>query len=181
MIENLYQFRQMLREQGVYLSFTGPLSQSLLEDVVEILRQKMTLEGVKTSTVMQVFSMAVEQVQNMIRYSAETVPEGERHAEFRLGILIIGYENGQYFVLSGNLIKNTKVDPLRERLMTLRRMTKDELNRHYKEQRKKPLEPGSQGAGLGFIEMARKARHPLEFDFQKIDEQVSFFSIKTII
>jgi hypothetical protein len=181
MKEHLYQFRDMLRQEGVYLSFAGPVSQSLLEDIVGIIRQRMELEGVGHATIMSVFAVAVEQVQNMIKYSAETVPDEDTQAEFRFGVLVIGHEHGQYFVSSGNRIKNRDVDPLRARLTGLCQMTKKELKCQYKEQRKKPLKPGSPGAGLGLIAIARKACQPLVFEFQKIDDQYSFFSIKALI
>jgi hypothetical protein len=40
---------------------------------------------------------------------------------------------------------------------------------------------GSRGAGLGFIDMAKKASKPIEFDFRKLNENFSFFSMKTVI
>ncbi len=60
-------------------------------------------------------------------------------------------------------------------------MSKDELKEYYKAQRRKSPEEGSKGAGLGFIDMAKKASEPIEFDFKPIDEKVSFFSLKTVI
>ena len=181
MIQDLFRFRETLTQEGIYLCFTGPLSQSLMEDIVGNLRRKMKSEGVNLSIIMNTFSIAVELIQNMIRYSAETVPADQEPAEFRQGILIVGHEENHYFVLSGNLIKNTQVPALQDRLMTLSSMTQEELKQHFKEERKKPMNPDTSGAGLGFIEVARKARQPLEFSFQPVDEQVSFFSFKTII
>lgn len=181
MIENLYQYQEELRKQGVYLSFTGPFSQNLMEGLAELLKQKMSLEEVKTSTIMNVFSVVVEQVQNIIHYSAEKVRTGNLQEAYPLGTLVIGYEGEQYFVMSGNLIANTDVARLREKLTPLCRMTKDELKKIYKEKRRETPEQGSKGAGLGFIDMARKASQPIEFDFQKINAHVSFFSIKVFV
>lgn len=181
MIENVYQFRESLRREGVVLNFMGPLSQDLIEDIVGTVREKMAMEGVDLPTIMNVFAVAVEQSQNMIRHSVERVPEGHAQTQFRLGTLIIGYEDNAYFVQSGNMIENTRIDALRERLLHLRTMTKEEL-KHYYKKRRKQLRPGrNQGAGLGLIEIARKAHQPIAFDFQKIDEQRSFFSIKTVV
>lgn len=181
MIENVYQFRESLRREGVVLNFMGPISQDIIEDVVGIIREKMILEGVDLPTIMNVFAVAIEQSQNMIRHSCECVPEGHAQTQFRLGTLIIGYEHNAYFVLSGNMIENTRIDALRERLSHLSSMTQEELKQHYKQQRKHSHLGRSQGAGLGLIEIARKASSPIVFDFQKIDEQRSFFSIKSVI
>jgi hypothetical protein len=37
------------------------------------------------------------------------------------------------------------------------------------------------GAGLGFVDMARKSGQKLVYKFQDIDDQTSFFSLKTIV
>jgi hypothetical protein len=37
------------------------------------------------------------------------------------------------------------------------------------------------GAGLGFIDIARKTGNPLEYHFEPIDEKNSFFLLKTSI
>jgi len=97
------------------------------------------------------------------------------------GLLITGYDNGHYYVLCGNKVNNETVELLKDKLVTLRNMDKDELRRYYKEQRKKNTPEDSKGAGLGFIELARKSVKPIEFSFQPIDEHFSFFSLKTYI
>ena len=181
MIKNVYEYQENLKKEGVYFSATGPFSNILMEGIADILKQKMRME--KMSVMMNVYSVVVEQVQNMIRYSAEIIAGdmvGEDSPEVRVGTLVIGNENGHYFVISGNQVDNTSVSFLRERLEPLLTMTKDELKKSYKTQRKKKREPGAKGAGLGFIDMARKSSK-LEFDFQQVNEQMSFFSLTVII
>jgi hypothetical protein len=79
------------------------------------------------------------------------------------------------------MIENDKVERLREKLMKLQKMNKKDLKRYYREQRRKEPHEDSKGAGLGFIEMAKKASRPIEFEFKQIDENMSFFSLKTVI
>ncbi|MCP4105464.1 MAG: hypothetical protein GY749_08000 [Desulfobacteraceae bacterium] len=79
------------------------------------------------------------------------------------------------------MIENEKVERLRSKLEKLKIMNKEELKQYYKEQRKKEPKEGSKGSGLGFIDMAKKSSKPIEFDFKKIDDKVSFFSVEIII
>ena len=37
------------------------------------------------------------------------------------------------------------------------------------------------GAGLGFVDMARKSGNGLEYSFEKLDSEYSFFSLKSTI
>jgi hypothetical protein len=155
-----------------------------MEDIIEVLKWRMQLENAKASAIMQVFAIVVEQVQNIIHHSAERTSMkalGQGDTTCRVGTLIVGYDQDAYFVLSGNMIENTQVEQLRDRLTKLRGMTKDELKQYYKVQRRKRSDPESRSTGLGLIDMARKASKPLQFAFQQIDERVSFFSIKAII
>jgi hypothetical protein len=184
MIENLYQFREMLKEKGVYLSIVGPFSQSLIEGLTLMIRQKLQSEAVKAPIVKNIFAVVIEQAQNIIRYSAESIPVNEHHGQqehYSVGAIAIGYDDEYYFVISGNMIEKAKAQKLRKRLLPLQTLTKEELKQLYKEQRRKGPDEDSKGAGLGLIDMARKASKPLEFNFQEIDETRIFFSIKIMI
>ena len=182
MLENLYNFKTELNQRGIFFCFSGPISQDLLVEIGDTLKNKMKLEETNTSTVTKVFAMFVEQVQNIIHYSAEKIPLDEPEAELSSGIVVVGYENPHYYVLCGNLVDDQTVERLRNKLTALQNMNKDELKRYYKEQRKKKApDEDSKGAGLGFIELARKAVKPIEFDFQQVEANYYFFSLKTII
>jgi hypothetical protein len=131
-----------------------------------------------------VFAIFVEQMQNMIRYSAEKVPPQARPdtpLELRYGVLTIGQENGDYVVHAGNLIHHVDVQRLRGRLSALSRMDREQLKAAYKEQLKAEPDEHSKGAGIGFIEIARRASKPIEFDFMDVDEEYVFFALKACV
>jgi hypothetical protein len=101
--------------------------------------------------------------------------------EIRYGILTIGKEGDDYVVCAGNLVVRTDVDRLNSKLSKIRDLSKDELKALYKEQLRAEPEMGSKGAGLGFMEIARRASKPLEFDFTNIDANHAFFALKATI
>jgi hypothetical protein len=184
MLYELYDFKKDLNKKGIFFCFSGPVSQDLLVEIGATLKQKMVLEETKDATAIRVFSMVVEMAQNIIHYSAEKCPKdgfSGKNEELSIGILAVGYEDGHYFVLCGNMIRSDSVEKLREKLTRIQKMDKEELKKYYKEQRKKGPDDGSKGAGLGFIDMAKKASRPIEFDFRTVDENFSFFSTKTVI
>jgi hypothetical protein len=181
MLDHLYYFKSDLDQQGIFFCFSGPMSQTLLMEVGDTLRNKMAKEQTSPSTILKVFAMFIEQVQNIIRYSAEEVIFDESSGGLRNGIVVVGYENGHYYVLCGNMVENEDVSFLSEQLQKLQIMNKEQLKTYYKEQRKKAPHEKSKGAGLGFIELARRSVTPIQFDFRNIDEKHSFFSLKTEI
>ena len=84
-------------------------------------------------------------------------------------------------VCAGNLVERSDVERLRAKLSRIRDMSKDELRALYKEQLRAEPEAGSKGAGLGFMEIARRASKPIEFDFTDVDATHAFFALKATI
>ncbi|HHB93267.1 MAG TPA: hypothetical protein ENK59_08670 [Thioploca sp.] len=180
MSNNLYSFKEEYDKQGILLSFYGSFSQELLVEIGDTLKNRMKIEALNSAKMTRVFAMFIEQVQNIIHYSAEKISNEDLNSgSLSNGIVVVGYKNDYYYVVCGNKIKKKDIEKLTDKLTVLHNMDKAELKSFYKEQRKK--EPVTKGAGLGFIELARKSAKPIDFDFQSIDEQFSFFSLKTYI
>lgn len=175
-------FKSTLDARGIVFSFSGYLSEGILYSLGDALRQKMALEDTDVTTIKKVFSVFVEQSQNIIRYSAEKV-QGMlgRNVELSSGVVSIGSENGQFFIVCGNTILEEDMEKLRSRLETLRGMDKDAIKAYYKEQLREPPDEGSRGATIGLIEIARRASKPIEFDFDRIDDDKHFFCLKVSI
>ncbi len=179
---NLSKLKQNLSSDGIFLSFSGPISQELMVDIGDILKQKMKLAEAGMPKILKVFSMLVEQSQNIIRYSAEKVPEHvQSPEELMFGIIAVGQTDGSYFVMGGNKIRNIEAETLGAKLTELQNMSKEELTASYKEKRKLERDTKQRGAGLGLLELARKASRPIEFNFEKIDDDFSFFTLRTMI
>ncbi|MCF8106478.1 MAG: SiaB family protein kinase [Desulfohalobiaceae bacterium] len=180
MVNQIQKFYEQLKEEGIVFSFTGPVSQSLLEGIGETLRQKMTLEETSTTVTHKVFSIFVELMQNVINYSAEK-GTGEYEQDLSFGILIIGKRDEHFYIQCGNYITRAQKGPLTEKLSKIQSMNKDELKKYYKEQRRKETADESKGAGLGFIEMARKATRPISFDIIPIQTEKEFFVVTAVV
>lgn len=183
----LLDLRGMLHKQGVIFAYSGYVTEPVLSGVGEALKQKLAIDDADTKTLRSVFAVFVEQMQNIIRYSAEKVeaplpPAADERAlkELRYGILTIGREGDEYVVCAGNLIERGDVQRLHARLSRIREMSKDELRALYKEQLRADPEEGSKGAGLGFMEIARRASKPIEFDFTDLGDY-AFFALKATI
>lgn len=180
----LHDIRDLLQREGVILAYLGYVTEPLLHGVGETLKQKLEMQDTDTKTMRRVFAIFVEQMQNLIRYSAETChPDSPVNLpmELRYGVLTIGFENGTYVLRAGSLINRDDVERVRERLSALSAMNRDELKTAYKEQLKAGPDEFSKGAGVGFVEIARRASKPIEFDFMEIDDAYSFFALKACV
>lgn len=175
-------FKQVLDEEGIVFSFSGYMSEGILYSLGEALRQKMALEETNLTTIKKVFSVFVEQAQNIIRYSAEKVRGSDGDdVELSSGIVTIGTQNGRFFIVCANVVLQEDIARLRQRLEHLQGMDKDAIKAYYKEQLREAPDADSRGATIGLIEIARRASEPIEFDFDSIDERTAFFCMKVCI
>ena len=64
---------------------------------------------------------------------------------------------------------------MKEKITHINTLSKDELKAYYKRMLKESKISKEGGAGLGFIDIARKTQNALSFDFHPIDGDYSFF------
>jgi hypothetical protein len=182
----LLEFRAKMRAAGVIFAYCGYVSEPMLTGVGEALKQKLATEDMDTKTLRSVFAVFVEQMQNIIRYSAETEMQhsaqgGAEPSEIPYGVITIGRNGRGFRVEAGNLVHAKDMEQLQSRLELIQKADRAELKALYRETLKNSQEEVSKGAGVGFIEIARRASKPIEFDFTNVDEQFAFFALRAEI
>jgi hypothetical protein len=179
---DLLRLKRQNEELHLLLSMAGPFTSGVIEEMGNAIRQYLEKNQIKQTLVSDVFSVYIEQVQNIRNYLARFGETPESLVIGRSGIVTIGQQDGKYCVMSGNTIMDSDVPELQHRLETLRVMDKDELKAAYKQQLgRRGLDHGGGGAGLGLILMARRATETLEFDFERLDGTYCFFTIRVVI
>jgi hypothetical protein len=179
---DLYDFYQDLKLKNIILYYCGPIAHASIEGVAQTLRKNLEYEEAGHLTSQSVFSVFIEEMQNILNYSAERLATTETtESELRVGVVVIGHKDNGYYILCGNRVYNSDVEVLKSNIESICHMNKDELKALYKERRRMEPSPGSKGAGLGLIEMARKATGPLEYSFVPIDDVLSFFTIQVVV
>ena len=177
-----FDVHQRMRDQGVIFSFVGYVSEGILFSLGEALKQKMRLEETDANVTKRVFSIFVEQVQNIIRYSAERLhAESGTPAEMSSGLITVGRDATHFFVVCGNSVGRAEGEDLRSRLEELARMDPDTIKSYYREKLREPPEEGSRGASIGLIEIARRSTRPIEFGLTELDGERAFFCLKAYI
>jgi len=182
--QDQYEFRSVLQARGILFCYSGVLTEDILTGIGEAIQKKLEMERASRKTAKSLFSIFVEQVQNVIRYSAELeVLEGEPADanELRYGILSVGRRGERYFVSCGNLIKKKDAGRLEESLHHIQSLDRSELISLYKQTLKNGRPEGSKGAGVGFIDIARHATQGFEFDFMRIDDDFSYFCLEAYV
>src|SRR5579862_273216 len=171
-------FKARLDEQGAVLTYCGSVSETVLVALGETLKQKMAELETDAAVVKRVFSIFIEQVQNVIRYSGERVAADADAVGLGAGLIMVGVEDTRYFIVCGNFVRHERVEPLKARLDHLATLDKEAIRQFYREKLREPPEEGSLGATIGLIEIARRSSRPIEYDFAPRDAETSFFCLK---
>ncbi|HYE00322.1 MAG TPA: SiaB family protein kinase [Alphaproteobacteria bacterium] len=171
---DLFDLQTQLSRQNLLICFSGPFRHSIIEELGLAVKRYLEQDNVTKSALLDVFSVYVEQAQNVRNYTMrreadQSLPEGS-------GIVVIGREEEGYVVSSGNLVLAEDVAPLVAHLDRLSGLDKAALKALYKEQARRPREDAA-GAGLGLIDMARRATRPLRYAVRPVGDRTTFFSL----
>lgn len=181
MIMDMLSYYNLIKESKISIIYSGPIWAGGIEGLGGTLKKRLEFDELSLTAAQSVFSVFVEQMNNMLMYSAEKevydfsdIPK----SEIAKGVFVLGVENKTYFIQSGNVIKNENVELIKERIDYLNSLDKAELRNYYKEQiRKENKNFESKGAGLGFIEIARRASSGIEYTFTPLEDGFTFFSM----
>jgi hypothetical protein len=150
------------------LCFNGPLTRSLIEEIGNALRNYMEHEHATPSSAMDVFGAYIELTQNIRHYAAR---KGWAEAEAAATVVIARDAGGRYVVSAGNFLDSMDGPALEARVQRLASMDKAQLKE----------EGASTGAGLGLIDLARKASEPLSCSLRTLDDGRAFFSMRVVM
>jgi hypothetical protein len=160
------------------ICFNGAFVHSIIEEIGNALRRYLEGAETKKGAAMDVFSVYIEQAQNVRNYLARKSFSDASHHN---AIIVIGRRGEHYVVSSGNIVESNDVSALSARLDSLTRLDAEGLRRLFKEQLRAPTRTEGGGAGMGLIEIARKSSETLQYAFHPVDERFRFFCLTAVV
>jgi hypothetical protein len=182
---NILEYSRMLSDNNISIIYSGPLWAEGIDGMAEFLQKKLDMDDLPLNASQAVFSVFVEQMNNMLMYSAEKERQG--HPEIGIketsrGVFVLGSHDKSYYIQTGNVIKDSSVEILKSRIDHLNTLDKKELRNLYKEQlRSEDDNPESRGAGIGLTEIARRASSKIEYEFVPYGDGLSYFTMYVTI
>jgi len=161
-------------EKGeVLINHYGPLSY----EEIGFLLNKMTslLERYNFGITIRkkVYSAMVESLENI--YKHQDVIKGSNNYQPKFSLIL---EKDKVDLTCSNSLLKVKIGPLKERLEKVNQLDKAGLKEFYKEVILSGNVTQKGGAGLGIINIAKVTENKLEFTFDDIDEQYTYFTLR---
>ncbi len=173
----IYDLHKTMLEKNLILIYEGEFTQEITKSVLSMAERNLDSFGEESNTKRKVFNVMVECLQNIVKHCDDTDEDSTKPS----AIFMIGKAENKYIVTSGNPVKNENVQNLRDKLDQINGLDKDGLKALYKDIIKSTHISDKGGAGLGFVDMARKSGQPLEYEFEQLNEEFSFFSLQTSV
>ncbi|HEX2968684.1 MAG TPA: SiaB family protein kinase [Bacteroidales bacterium] len=166
-------FHELMNENDIMLVYCGEFSQELNKTLLTFTERKFKSENVEDNTRRKIFNIMVELLQNI---SKNRIVKTEKTPDVS-PVFILGASADDYILISSNLILNSKIAILKNRIEQVNSLDKEGLKLLYKEVRLNTAFSENSGAGIGIIDMARKSENKLEFSFDEMDREHSVFSL----
>lgn len=183
----IYSFHEQMIKNNFSLVYEGEITHQITKAFTSLAEYNMDRLSEDMNIKKKVFHVMVECLQNLSRHAEEEY--GKENRPFMgpagNGIFIVGnigeLNSHEYHVITGNPIDNTKVEDLKTLLDKINELDKEGLKEYYKKQMREGNISDKGGAGLGLIDIARKTGEKLEYHFVNMNEQYSFFLLRTKI
>lgn len=171
-LENIKSIHQYIIKNDIILNVTGIFNHDKLIYLISIMESHMSKQAVLKN---KMFSIMIELMQNIVKHADDLEIDSfiGKHSVFYLTT-----NNHEVSLNSGNFIKNSKVQRVKNHLDKINYMTQNELNKfhfntllNYKTEKKTSY-------GLGMLDMRIKSRSPIDYNIHQVDDKFSFFSLK---
>lgn len=172
-IKNIKSLSNILSKRDILLNFNGNFNQNNILSLLSIIKGQMSM----SSPAKKVYYIMVEMLQNISKHGDNM----EEFADGTSGIFYLGQTEEEFILTSGNYIKSSKIDNFKERLDMINELNEDELNEYFNKILLDQSAIDPQKTGLGFIDMRLKTHRKIAYDFTRVDDEFSFFTLQTSI
>jgi len=174
-LEYVYDFYKSMVANKVNLVYEGEITHQITKAFTSLTESNMALEDESNNVQKKVFHVMVECLQNISKHADMINGNSDTSNPIGRGIFLVAKQEDAYTVTTGNIVVNEKVAVLSDMLGNINSLDKDGLKQLYKQQIREGRLSDKGGAGLGFIDIARKTGQKLDFNFLEVDSDHSFF------
>ena len=160
------------------LSYKGEFDGETIGDLVRLVERKMFLVNESVKTTKTLVNILIESLQNVCHYFQEGIADTNT---FRESFLIIGNNNDSYQLYVGNYVTKIRAQALKKRVDNVAQMSSDDLRSVYITILEMPKIYTGGGAGLGFIDMTRRANGNIKYHFEAENEDKILFVLEASI
>lgn len=163
----------LTRNETVIFDFHGIVTQDTIVSLARALESTLLASGEAEPKVRTIFEILVEVMQNILSYSSDSKELSQSSFESQ-GSIVITIDDSRklYKIYAANHIHAGTQDTLLEQLQEANSVPFEAIKEYYKTRRRNRDGVHARGAGLGFLDIIRKSKNPLKYDFKPTSDEV---------
>jgi len=167
----------MMATNNIAMVWSGHLSTDIEKQVLSFTETRLSEADLELKVRRKVFSIMVECLQNISKYN----PGFEIEEKYGMPIAMVISEKMGMRLTTGNLIKNHLIPDLVEKLKTVNRYDRQGLKELYRISLAGEDLKAEETGILGLIDIARKSGHKLDYEFEKVNEEYSYYVLSVLV
>ncbi|CAA6811363.1 MAG: Unknown protein [uncultured Sulfurovum sp.] len=155
-------------DDNVIYEFSGKITKSMMIEAANDIEKLLLKKCLNKDKIKNVFELFVETAQNILNYAYRDNTIDENDEEYRTLCNYSLYcftSDDTYILESCNLIEEDKKEIIREKLEAIKDLDHKALRKLVRKKSRSAEDRHENGAGLGYIMMARKSCAPIEVEF----------------
>jgi hypothetical protein len=174
-LDYAYQMHRSMSDAGTILVYEGEINQALTKLFASMAEGNMTQQEENFSVSKKVYHVMIECLQNIVKHSDK--PQKAENLSNSEGLFIVGKNDDYYVVTTGNYISSNKKNVIEETLKQLNELDPEAIKALYKLKLKESRLSEKGGAGLGFVDMAKKTGEKIGYKFIEVDSETVYFMV----
>lgn len=152
------------------VDFEGAITFGTIEMLLSKLRNSQEFQELNKPSRKRLYGIFVESIDNIYKYAIKRPGKAGPPPK-----ISVKKRENQYMVRAGNLVNSDEVGEITFKLERVNQLDVEALKSLYEEVINKEPRSTDTGAGLGLITMALRTPYDIEFGFEVVDVNHSFF------
>lgn len=163
----------MMADNELVLAYRDHITDATVQQLLSITELRLVQSGEEKKLRKRVFNILVECLQNVVNHGAEGSSEPESAS-----LLLIGRHEDEFFIITGNKIENNRIEAFESKIAEINDLAHSNMREIYSTRLGESEYSEKGGAGLGLLDIYKRSGHKLQYDIQRIDDKLSFLSLR---
>lgn len=171
--KSISQLERIMADNDINLIWCGHISPDIGKEVLSFAETKLSEDDIELNLRRRVFSILVELLDNVAKYS----PGKEAESQYGMPVAIVRLTDKVYSITTGNLILNSRISNLKEKIDIINKYDKKGLKEFFVRSLSHQTIHSDSTGNMGLIDMARKSGSRLESQFEMLNELYSYYIV----
>lgn len=158
------------------IEYQGEINYSIISKILSDLKQWMDENNEPVNTYKRLLTITDESLENISMYFDKNIQDVEMFRkyppEYRLSV-----DPESYWITTRNILKTIDKQDLSKHIEKINIFSEDELKKLYKETISNGKLSDQGGAGLGLLIIAKSSCKKINYTFEQINQEFSFFTL----